>query len=626
MKMELLPAKGLFDGLRPEPIITVSEWADEFRFLSEIAASEPGRWRTSRTPYLKEVMDHLSAHYPTKEVIVQKGAQIGFTEAGLNWIGYIMDNAPGPALLVMPTESTAKRNSKIRLEPMIKATPQLRTKVAAAKSRDKSNTILSKEFPGGILNLSGANAAQGLRSLPIRYLFLDEIDAYPLDLDGEGSPIELAEKRTNTFSKKKIFKISTPTIAGISVIEKEFERTDQRYFHVPCPECDHFQPLVFRDESGYRLVWDKGEPSTARFLCESCGSLIEERFKTKMLARGKWVQHKPENESKDRVGFHLNSLYSPYGWYSWAEAAEEWEKAQTDQNKLKVFVNTVLGETWEEEGEVPEWELLYQSRESYPVNKPFKEVCFITAGVDVQKDRLELEIVGWIPGKQSQSIDYRAIQGDTAKKPVWDELAKVVSETWESEDGRVLPLTMMAVDTGYNTTHAYDFCRRFTQRQVIPIKGTDRLGIMIGQPSAVDRTSSGRRSKKIMLWNIGVGIAKAELYGWLRARQTDEQEEAGEYPDGYCHFPEYGRNYFRGLTAEKLLIKKDRRGFKKYEWVKQFERNEPLDCRVYARAAAAIIGMDRFVEEDWQNMRGQTANKKAAPKKKRRNDSGGSFW
>jgi phage terminase large subunit GpA-like protein len=340
-----------------------------------------------------------------------------------------------------------------------------------------------------------------------------------------------------------------------------------------------------------------------------------------MLAAGKWVPHNPDKINPDRTGFHLSSLYSPYGWYSWADAAAEWEDAQNDQNELKVFINTVLGEVWEEEGEVPEWENLYNRRENYPVNTPWDDVCFITAGVDVQKDRLELEIVGWIPGKRTQSIDYRALEGDTAKKPVWDELAKVMNETWETESGRVMGVQMMAVDTGYNTTHAYDFCRRYTQNRVVPIKGNDRMGVALGQPSAVDRTSSGRRSKKIMLWNIGVGILKSELYGWLRS----EQNEDDSYPDGYCHFPEYGRSYFKGLTAEKLVKKKDRRGFKKYEWVKEFERNEPLDCRVYARAAASIIGMDRFEEQHWEEIKGKSraGNKKSGRKKRR---SGESFW
>jgi len=612
--------KGFLDGLLPEPILTVSEWSDSHRYLDSRAASEPGKWRTSRTPYLEEIMDCLSSHNSLQEVVVMKGAQIGMTEAGLNWVGYIMDNAPAPFLMVMPTEGTAKRNSKTRLDPMIEATPRLKDKVSTKKTRDKSNTLLSKEFPGGVLHLAGANSAQGLRSMPIRYLFLDEVDSYPLDLEDEGSPIELAVARTRTFAKRKIFKISTPTIEGISVIESEFELTDQRYFHVPCPECEHYQPIVWKDKSGYRIVWEKNDPKTAKFLCKECGCLIEERHKTWMLSKGKWVAHNENNSSDEKVGYHISSLYSPYGWYSWADAVQDFIDAGKDQNKLKVFVNTVLGETWKEEGEVPEWQVLYARRENYKLNKPRKEVSFITAGVDVQKDRIELEIVGWIKGKRTQSIDYRTIPGDTAQKDVWDNLAKVVNETWTTEDGRVLSIKMMAVDTGYNTTHAYDFCRRFPQTKVVPIKGNDRIGIVLGHPTAVDKTSSGKRSKKIMLWNIGVGIIKAELYGWLRSHQNSDDT----FPDGYCHYPEYDRHYFKGLTAEKLIKKKDPKGFIKYEWIKEFERNEPLDCRVYARAASAIIGMDRFEDKHWDAIHGETISNKKKPKKKKTNSD--SIW
>lgn len=604
--------KGFFDGLRPEPRLTVSEWADRYRMLAPTASSEPGEWRTSRTPYLREIMDKLSAMDPTQEIVVMKGAQLGFTEAGNNWVGYIIDVAPAPTLMVMPTDDTVKRNSKIRIDPMIEATPRLRQRIAPSRSRDSDNTARSKAFPGGVLIMTGANSAVGLRSMPVRYLFLDEVDGYPIDLEGEGSPIDLARARTRTFAKKKIFIVSTPTIEGKSVVETEFMMTDQRYFHVPCPHCGVMQVLKWA-----RLKWESGNPQTAKYQCEACDELIEERFKTVMLEQGKWIATKPENENPNKVGYHINSLYSPFGWYSWAQAAEDWSKAQTDTNKLKTFVNTVLGETWKEKGEAPPYMNLYNRREGYDQNKAPKEVCFITVGVDVQKDRLELEVVGWCKGKRTYSLDYRAISGDTAKPEVWNELSKVVNESWQREDGLVLPLTMMAVDTGYNTTHVYEFCRRYDPTRVIPVKGNDRQQLVVAPPRSVDITRAGKKVGSVGVFQVGVSLLKSELYGWLK----QEIGEDGLVPDGYCHFPEYDMHYFKGLTAEELQFKIDRRGFKVYEWVKKFERNEPLDCRVYARAAAAVVGIDRFNEEHYDIIAGRGVGKSDAPKVRK-----SSFW
>jgi hypothetical protein len=608
--------QGFLDGIRPERLITVSEWADSYRYLAPEASAEPGRWRTDRTPYLREIQDRLSSSDPCQEVVVMKGAQLGFTECGNNWTGYVMDVSPGPMLMVMPTDGTVKRNSKIRIAPMIESTPRLRDKVATAKSRDGDNTTFSKSFPGGVLIMTGANSAVGLRSMPARFLFLDEVDGYPNDLDGEGSPIDLAKARTRTFAKKKVFMISTPTIDGASAIQTEFEDTDQRYFHVPCPHCGGMQDLKFAN-----LKWTDNDPTTAQYQCEHCSELIDERHKGRMLAQGEWIVTAPDNASPRRYGYHLNSLYSPLGWYSWVDAAREFLDANksNDTNKMKTFVNTVLGECYVEKGEAPAWENLYNRRETYSTNKPPKDVVFMTAGVDVQKDRLEVEIVGWCRGKRTYSIDYRVIIGETTTKAPWDKLAEIIGETWEREDGAPLRLNLMAVDTGYNTSYVYEFCRRFDYTKVIPVKGSDSLGVIVANPKAVDTSRGGKKIGRMKIWQAGVSVAKSELYGFLKA----EKAEDGTAPDGYCHFPQYAQEYFRGITGEQLQFKLVR-GFKKYEWVKKYERNEPLDCRVYARIAAAVLGMDRWNATQWDAMdlAGPTKPKETKPKRRQ----GGSFW
>jgi phage terminase large subunit GpA-like protein len=611
-------AKGFFDGMKPIPRLTVDQWADKYRYLAPTSSAEPGLYRTDRTPYLREIMAKLSDSDPCQEVVFIKGAQVGATEAGFNWLGYIVDIAPGPTLIVAPTDAMSKRNSKMRLDPMIEATPRLREKIKPARSRDSGNTTMQKDFPGGTVVLTGANSAVGLRSMPVAKLFLDEVDGYPIDLDGEGSPIDLARARTRTFARRKIFIVSTPTIEGRSAIDAEWKQTDQRRFYLPCPDCEHMQYLQFEN-----LKWDAGSPDTAAYACEECGSLIEERFKGWMLARGEWRATNPEGGNGLKVGYHINSLYSPYGWYSWANAAKDWEDAEKEVSKQKTFINTVLGETWKEEGEAPPWENLFNRREQYRIGRPPVDVSFLTAGVDVQKDRLEMEVVGWCRKKRSYSVEYRVLQGDTASRDVWDKLAECMSEAWVREDGVEMQLRMMAIDTGYNTQHVYEFCRRFANDRVIPVKGKDDQQVMVTPPKAVDYTALGKKIGKVKVWTIGVGIAKSELYGWLR----QEKAEDGTAPSGYCHFPEYDTTYFKGLTAEQLEVKIDTKGFRKYSWVKKFDRNEPLDCRVYARAAAAVVGIDRYEDAEvfWQNVAPRKVDV-VAPAKPKRRERGSSFW
>lgn len=583
--------KGFLDGLRPEPRLTVSEWSDRYRMLDATASSESGHWRTERTPYLKQIMDNLSANSPYTEIVVMKGAQLGFTEAGYNWVGYVIDCAPGPMLMMMPTDATVKRNTKIRFDPMVNATTRLKDRISEKKSRESGNTLTQKDFPGGFVVMCGANSPASLKSLPVRYLMLDEIDEYPIDLGEQGSPMDLARVRTRTFPNKKIFIGSTPTVHGASVIESEFLQTDQRYYHVPCPHCEQSQTLVFT-----QLKWDKDKPETVLYYCIHCGAGIQERFKTAMLKAGNWISSKPELASFDKVGYHINSLYSPYGWYSWHQMVKDYLKATIDTSKMKTFVNTVLGETWKEAGEQPDWAALYNRRGDYEFNRVPQDVVFLTAGVDVQKDRLELEIVGWARGKRSYSIDYRILQGDTAAIEVWDALAEIVNETWKRADGLQMKLRIMAVDSGYNTNFVYNFCRRFSINQVVPVKGGhDSMTSIFMAPKPVDITKAGKKVGKIKVYMLGVSIIKQELYGWLR----QESNEEGRVPAGWCAFPGYTEDYFKQLVSEKY-IKTIVKGYAKYVWQPEANvRQEALDCRVYNRGAAAIAGMDRWSDEQW---------------------------
>jgi phage terminase large subunit GpA-like protein len=584
-------------GARPDPLLTISDWADKYRTLSQRASAEPGPWRTERTPYLREIMDCLSPSSPIERVVFMKGAQIGGTEVGNNWIGYVIHQAPGPMMAVQPTVEMAKRNSKQRLDPLIEESEALRKLVSDPRSRDSGNTVLAKEFPGGVLVLTGANSAVGLRSMAARYLFLDEVDAYPGDVEGEGDPVNLAMARTRTFARRKVFLCSTPKISGLSRIEVAFEESDQRRYWMPCPLCGEFQVLTFT-----QLRWPNGHPEKTVCVCDHCGREIQHHQKQQMLARGEW-RAAAAGDGRT-AGFHLSSLYSPVGWFSWADAAKAFEQAQKNPTLLQVFVNTVLGETWTQMGEAPDWQRLYDRRETYRVRTVPAKGLFLTAGVDVQRDRIEAQIVAWGRGRESWLVDYVVLDGDTARAEVWRQLTDLLGTTYRHEGGAELGLARLAIDSGWATQEVYHWARQQGPGRVLVVKGYESGSAPIGQPNAVEVTLQGKKIKRgVKVWPVATGMLKSELYGWLKLERPTE-ESGQPCPPGYCHFPQIPEEFFRQLTAEQL-VPKVVKGYRRLEWVKVRERNEALDTRVYARAAAAQYGIDRFSERHWKALEHQ---------------------
>ncbi|TAJ94613.1 MAG: phage terminase large subunit family protein [Gammaproteobacteria bacterium] len=593
------------EGLTPDPLLTVSEWSDRHRMLSSKASAEPGRWRTSRTPYLKAIMDCLSPMSAVERIVFMKAAQLGATEMGNNWIGYVIHHAPGPMMAVSPTVEMAKRNSKQRIDPLIEESPVLAELIAPARSRDAGNTILAKEFRGGVLVMTGANSAVGLRSMPVRYLFLDEVDGYPSDVDGEGDAISLAEARTRTFARRKIFIVSTPTIAGASSIEREYEASDQRRYFLPCPHCSHRQWLRFE-----QLRWEKGQPETAAYVCEACDEPIPEQHKTWMLEHGEWRALVPENGAKT-AGFHLSSLYSPVGWRSWREIAAAWESAVNKESgsaaAIKTFKNTELGETWVEEGEAPDWQRLIERREDYPIGRIPAGGLLLVGGADVQKDRIETSIWAFGRSKESWLVEHRVLMGDTARDAVWKRLGELIAETWSHESGVQLPLARFALDTGFATQEAYTFVRLVRDPRVMAVKGVPKGAALVGTPTAVDLSQGGKMLRRgIKVFSVAVGIAKLEFYNNLRkAADVLEDGVTLRYPTGFVHLPKVDAEFVQQLCAEQLITRRDRNGFAIREWQKMRERNEALDCYVYARAAASAAGLDRFEERHWRELERQ---------------------
>jgi phage terminase large subunit GpA-like protein len=441
--------------------------------------------------------------------------------------------------------------------------------------------------------------------MPVRYLFLDEVDGYPLDVEGEGDAISLAEARTRTFARRKIFIVSTPTISGASAIEREYEASDQRRYFVPCPHCSHRQWLRFE-----QLRWDKGQPETAAYICESCDTAIAEHHKTWMLEHGEWRAMITDGAGKT-AGFHLSSLYSPVGWRSWREIAAAWEAAVSKESgsaaAIKTFKNTELGETWVEEGEAPDWQRLVERREDYRVGIVPQGGLLLVGAADVQKDRIEASVWAFGRGKESWLVEHRVLMGDTARDTVWKRLAEMLAETWTHASGAAMPLARFALDTGFATQEAYAFVRACRDSRVMAVKGVPRGAALIGTPTAIDVSQGGKKLRRgIKVYSVAVSIAKLEFYNNLRkSADVGEDGLTTVFPAGFVHLPKIDAEFIQQLCAEQLITRRDRNGFPVREWQKMRERNEALDCYVYARAAASAAGLDRFEERHWRELERQ---------------------
>lgn len=582
----------LSDIVAPPPDLSVSEWADSFRRLSSESSAEPGVWRTDRAPYQREILDSINNPY-TEEIILMTSSQVGKTEVILNTIGFHIDFDPAPIMVIQPTVEMANTFSKTRLAPMIRDTPALKGKVSSEKSRDSGNTIREKSFPGGVIVMVGANAPAGLASRPIRILLADEVDRFPISAGTEGDPLTLATKRTNTFSNRKKIFVSTPTIKGASRIERAYEASTKGKWSLPCPSCGEHQTLS----------WDliKFEPPS--MICGECGSIHEENeWKSK---KGKWIHSNPERKSK---GFHLNELASP--WKSWAEVIEDFKTAKKNgREQLKAWVNTSLGETWEEEGEGLESDELIDRREAYPAEVP-DDVVLLTCGVDVQGNRLEYEIVGWGVGKNSWGIKYGVIMGDPGQEFVWNQLDDVLFETYQKEDGQEMKVMATCIDSGgHHTQEVYEYCKANEFNRVFAIKGQG------GSGNSFIKKPKRRNEAKVWLFLLGVDTGKDTIMSRLKADETQ---------NGYCRFPSnsekgYDDQYFTGLTAEqKVLRYKQGQAYYKWELRGSNARNEPLDIRNYATAALEILNpnLEKLASRSLSDAEGKKAVKRKSKKRR----------
>ncbi len=578
----------------PPPDITVSEWAERYRFLSSETSSSTGRWKNDKAPYQREIMDAFTQKH-VERIVVESGAQCGKSEIMMNMIGRIIDLDPSSVMMVQPTQDMAEEFSKRRFSVMFNICPTLRWKVAEAKGRSSSNTMRFKSFPGGSLSIASAQSAPELRSKPIRFLFLDEVDAYPPSAGGDGDPVELAIARTETFHNRKIAMFSTPGNVKTSRIHEEYLNGTQEEWQIPCPKCGQYAFMKFED---FDCEYDEYEAGGKRqfavknvkWRCPNCKESFRESTIGKQ--RGKWIAHNERALEKGVRSFHLNAFASP--WAGWKKIMTLWLESKGNPEKEKVFINNRLGEPYSGKADVMTTaEELYNRREDYAAEVP-DGVLVLTMGVDVQGNRLEYEVVGWGREDESWGIARGIIPGrpDDESGRVWTDLDALIDRKWMRADGQAMKILVTFVDSGgLSTETVYEQCMRRTAKRVFAIKGETGSG-----KEYVRQSTLTQKKRGVILFIVAVDGGKDAIHHSLNVKK------AGAW---YSHFPSapeagYTRRYFEGLFSERLEVH-NTGGRQTLKWVKNTDisaRNEPLDCRNYARAAFKGFQIDLQAIED----------------------------
>lgn len=599
--------EAFLQGWVPEPAGLVSDWANANRVLTSEASSEPGPWRTDRTPHAREPMDCMSASSPVKRVVLIWGSQTAKTEVILNSIGYAIEKKPGPMLLVQPTLDMVKRFNRQRLDPMLRTTRSLEELVKVAKSRDGANTISTKTFMGGVLMLVGANSGSGLQSSPILYLFGDEVSSWPLDADGKGDPLENAEARTTNFPRRKILVTSTPGELGGCRITKEFhDRSDKRHREVPCPACGGFQVLVWD-----QFKWDRPD-GDVRYECIRCRERFEERYKRQMLPAGRWVA--TARGDGETAGFHLPGWYSPLGWLGWAQIRDEFLRSKHDRELLKGWVNKrkaeafsdAISNTFNEEG-------FRGRRADAAAGNGYKDgsvpdgVLLLTAAVDVQGgggsigERLVVSVTGWGDGEECWPVFHAEIHGDPQADAVWEQLDVISNQVWKRDDGTELTITLGGIDDGGHAPHKVrEYCSK--RPRWVPMKGSGERNKPIvgrGQAVAIDRKNRAENTasrRTTLLYIIGTYASIKHLQGRLR----NETPGPGYIHLGECCTDQYLAELFPWRQVSKLV-----KGFSVYHWeLPPGQHDEAGDCMRMAYAAMLLV-MRRYGSKGATTMWGQ---------------------
>jgi phage terminase large subunit GpA-like protein len=576
------------ESLQVDDSIAPSQWAEQYRVLSGYAA-EPGAMRVARAPYQREWLDITRTH---QNICIMKSAQVGGTETYTTLIGYYTDTAktPTPIMVIHPTIKMAEKFSKDRIVPMFRDSPRLVDRLDM-NSRNADNAMLHKRFKDRdvTLDIVGSNSPASLASQTIRILIADEIDKYPnLEV---GDALTLAEKRTQTFKNAIRLFISTPTIKGRSRIEKIYSESDQRQYHVPCPDCDHEQTLVID-----RLIYDEGK---AKYLCESCNAKISEHHKQQMLDAGHWVAKFPKRSEK-MVGYHINELYSP--WSSWQKILDDFHSRAGNDALLMPFYNEVLGLPYNEVvSDSPDWSGHLNERIPRITDTLPENVICLTAACDVQRDRLEVLIVGWYK-RVCTIIERVFIPGNTQdlKSDCWQKLTELYQRRWDHPVRGQLRIRCIGIDSGDgNSTNAvYSWARKINVAWVMILKGMGldkNMSTELGTPSDIEVRMDGSRYQIAhKLWPVNTHMLKSLVYATLSKPSDTNKFIFSEVCDD---------EFFKQLTAETLVKHTDANGDTKLMWKKTYKENHALDMVVYNYAIYYLMNLHNYTESKWESLK-----------------------
>jgi phage terminase large subunit GpA-like protein len=593
---QFLALRAFDKGWKPKSFLTASEWSDANRVLSGVGSSEQGAWKTSRTPYLREIMDKLSEHDPAQLIPFMKPTQIGGTEVGSNWIGYVMDHAKGPMAVVMPTEKSMKDWMAQKFEPMAESTPAVAKVLSKRSNNSSENNSQFKKFLGGILFTKTAGSTADLKSTSLRYVLADEIDEWERETT-QGDPFGLLQARQDNFHDRKAYVPSTPTMKDASRIEELYEGGDQRQYHVPCPHCGELQTLKWPN-----LKWTR-HPDTKRitevyYVCNVHGCVIQEYSKASMLpelghgGQARWI---PDVPGAAYPSYRINALYSPIGLgRSWTELVTQWIEAQGDNAKLMRFMNTRLGETWADRTRDIKANSLEARAEPYTLRSVPQGCYVITTGVDVQDNRLEIKALGHGKGNRTWTLDVHVLPGNPTDESLWQALADYVNNIkFTNSHGKELVSEACAIDTGGHHTHdVYAFVRANKVRRPMACKGASTPGrVILGKPTDQDVNWRGVTIKKgVKLYLLGTDTAKHQLYNRLH----DDAEK--DPSDRKVHFSnQLDSSYYDQLVSETFNPRKN-------QWeLKKGKRNEQLDLWVLCVAAShhPELYLHKWKAADW---------------------------
>lgn len=582
----------------PRRPLPTAAWAAKYRMLSGKSAAEPGRWKNERIPFLAPIMNALDLSHPAPVVVFVGSAQIAKSECLLNKIGQVTHQDAAPMLVVFPNEKQGRKWKAIRYDTMVAETDVLRAIIPNGRRMNSGNTQTQVLFPGGVMFTGSAGVPSDMASISVRYLFVEELDRFPLILDEEGDPIELAMTRLAAFANRsKAFFNSTPTTEENSRIWPMWLGSTMDRYHMPCPHCSHMQHLRWE-----QLKWLPNKPSSAAYICEENGCVIEEHSKTDMLAAGEWRSEHPERET-DVKGFHANGLMTPLGLgRTWANHAGAWDRIQGSQGRLQVFYNTRLGEIHKGERQKITWETVYERREAYKLRTIPPGVLLLTSFTDVQADRLETQILGHGRGEKITVIDYIVHHGDPTRLDVWKEVDAYLAGELLNSFGVKMRLSCSLVDSGYLPEHVLNFTRARRARNIFASRGSSVATRQpIGKPSYPDikgRAKPRLDERGAQRYELGVFMLKHWLYEQLRSDAG--KHDAPVLPtDRHIRFSEdLEPDYFKGLVADVYDPKKG--------WIDRanWHHNEALDTFVGARAAAMhhSVAIHRLRELDWQRL------------------------